>query len=298
MSLCRLSSALLASWLVLLSVADAAVRQDIVYGEAAGEPLLLDAHVPDGPGPFPIAILVHGGGWSRGDKSGLDEPSKGADITPWFTWLSAAKFTWFSINYRLAPKHRWPACFEDLQSAIRWVKTHAADFKGDPRRIALFGHSSGGHLVCLAGALADEETRVQAIVGFAPVTDLEADAVHRGGLSPSLQNLLGRPANLTPDTLARLRELSPITHAKPGLPPVLLLHGDADRTVPFAQSTAFQARLHASGGRCDLPTIPDGPHGLVPWSQFAPDYPERMIAWLRDALGPSSSPPKNSHELP
>ncbi len=257
---------------------------DIEYGQATGEHLLLDAHVPDGAGPFPVAILVHGGGWSNGDKSGSDKPGDGADITPWFEPLSAAKFTWFSINYRLAPKHRWPACLEDVQTAIRWVKAHAADYKGDPNRIALFGHSAGGHLVCLAGVLTDDSTRVQAVVGFAPVTDLEADTTTRGGLSTSLQHLFERPKAPTPEAVALLRAASPINHVRPGLPPFLLLHGDADKTVPYQQSLNFQARLRASGVRCDLITIPGAPHGLLSWSKFAPDYPRQMIAWLRETL--------------
>ena len=214
--------------------ADEMIR-DVEYGQAGGERLLLDAHVPNGTGPFPVAILVHGGGWSRGDKNGLDEPGKGADVTPWFAPLSAANFTWFSINYRHAPKHRWPACFEDVQTAIRWVKTHATDFKGDPSRIVLFGHSAGGHLVCLAATLADNTTRVQAVVGYAPVTDFEQELPARGGLSPSLQDLHNRPKEITPESLAILRETSPINHVKPGLPPFLILHGDADKTVPYQQ---------------------------------------------------------------
>jgi len=260
---------------------------DLEYGEADGEKLLLDVSVPAGDGPFPVAILVHGGGWSRGDKSGLDEPGKGADVTPWFAPLTAAKFTWFSINYRLAPAHRWPAGFVDLQTAIRWVKSHAAEFKGDPRRIALFGHSSGGHFVCLAATLVDDSVRVQAVVGFAPVTNHEQDLPERGGLSPSLQGLLNRPREVTPESLGLLRELSPINHVRPGLPPFLLIHGSADKTVPIQQSLDFQARLQANGVRCDLITIPEGPHGLATWEKLAPDYPARMIAWLRQNLGPN-----------
>ncbi len=268
--------------------ADEMIR-DVEYGQAGGERLLLDAHVPNGTGPFPVAILVHGGGWSRGDKNGLDEPGKGADVTPWFAPLSAANFTWFSINYRHAPKHRWPACFEDVQTAIRWVKTHATDFKGDPSRIVLFGHSAGGHLVCLAATLADNTTRVQAVVGYAPVTDFEQELPARGGLSPSLQDLHNRPKEITPESLAILRETSPINHVKPGLPPFLILHGDADKTVPYQQSLNFQARLRASGVTCDLITIPGAPHGLLKWPEFAPDYTERLVAWLRENLKSTSS---------
>jgi Esterase/lipase len=268
------------------------IRRDIEYGRAAGQTLLLDAHIPDAPGPHPIAILVHGGGWSRGDKSGSDKPGDGADITPWFAPLTAANFTWFSINYRHAPDHRWPAALEDVQTAIRWIKAHAADYRGDPQRIALFGHSAGGHLVCLAATLADDSTRVQAVVGFAPVTDFETDVAHRGGqLSTSLQALFDLPAAPTPESLAILRAASPLAHAKPDLPPFLLLHGDADKTVRLSQSLAFQQKLRAAGVRCDLITLPGAPHGLLTWPKFLPDYPDRLIAWLRETLSVTPAQP-------
>ncbi|HUL54004.1 MAG TPA: alpha/beta hydrolase [Opitutaceae bacterium] len=268
--------------------------RDLEYGCAGGESLRLDACVPGGPGPHPVAILVHGGGWSGGDKSGSNHPGDGADISPWFAPLTAAKFTWFSINYRLAPAHRWPACFEDVQTAIRWVKAHAAEYGGDPGRIALFGHSAGGHLVCLAGTEPTEDTRVQAVVGFAPVTDFEYELPIRGGLSKSLQGLLDRPQAVTPEALAILRAMAPINHVKRGLPPFLLVQGDADKTVPIQESRNFAAKLQTSGVTCDLVVIPGAPHRLLSWDQFDPHYAENVIAWLRKVLGEgpvSSAPP-------
>ena len=88
------------------SSAHAALLTDIECGSAGDVSLLLDVHVPEGKGPFPVAILVHGGGWGSGDKRGADTPNSGADVTPWFAPLSESGFTWFSINYRLAPAHR------------------------------------------------------------------------------------------------------------------------------------------------------------------------------------------------
>ena len=272
---------------VLLTEPRAAKLSDVEYGQAGGEKLLLDVSVPAGDGPFPVAILVHGGGWSNGDKAGSDKPGNGADVTPWFAPLTAAKFTWFSINYRHAPKNLWPACFEDVQTAIRWVRVHAATYKGDPHRIALFGHSAGGHLVCLAATVVDDSVRVQAVVGFAPVTNHEQDLPIRGGLSPSLQKLLNRPKELTPESLGLLRAISPLNQVRPGLPPFLLIHGEADKTVPIQQSHDFQARLQAAGVNCDLMMIPGAAHGLLNWAQFSPDYPTRMVDWLRKTLYPA-----------
>jgi acetyl esterase/lipase len=260
------------------------LKQDIEYGTAGGESLKLDVFVPDGAGPFPVAILVHGGGWSRGDKHRVPAGDS-ADISPWFAPLAQAHFVWFSINYRLAPRHRWPACLADVQTAIRWVKAHAAEHKGDPQRIALFGHSAGGHLACLAAVLAGPDTRVQAVVGFAAVTDHEQDSYRRGGLSVSLQALLDRPREITPETLALLREISPINHVHSGQPPFLLIHGTADKSVPYEQSLAFQKKIRAAGGVCDLITIPGAPHAFATWPKLAPDYEGQMLDWLRSKLG-------------
>ena len=227
-------------------------------------------------------LLDGGGGWNAGDKSG--GPKKGY-MAPMHEALSNAGFAWFSINYRLAPRNRWPACFEDVRTAIRWVKAHAAEFKGDPTRIALFGHSAGGHLACLAATQATPETRVQAVVGFAPVTDFEFELPARGGLSPSLQGLFGQPKELNPASLALLREAAPINHVTPGLPPFLLLHGDADKTVPLQESVNFQEKLKSSGVPCDLMVIPGAPHRLAEWEKCDPNFANRMILWLRRNLG-------------
>jgi acetyl esterase/lipase len=268
----------------LVRAVEPGLHKDIEYGVAAGVSLKLDASVPEGAGPFPVAILVHGGGWSGGDKANVGSEGKGADVSPWFAPLTAAKFTWFSINYRLAPAHRWPACFDDVQTAIRWVKAHAREFKGDPNRIAIFGHSAGGHLAALAGVLGEGDTRVQAVVGYAAVTDFEYELPTRGGLSKSLQDLHHQPQEPTPASLAILRETAPIHHLKPGLPPFLLLHGDADKTVPYQTSVNFQARLRQVGVPCELITLPGAGHGLLNWHQFLPDYSDRMVAWLRQTL--------------
>ena len=266
----------------------AEVIRDVEYGTAAGERLLLDVRRPAGEGPFPIAILVHGGGWGSGDKAGAEKPGSGADITPWFAPLEEAGFLAVSINYRLAPAHRWPACIEDVETAIRWVKAHAASYGGDPSRLALFGHSAGGHLAFMAAVRGSEDTRVQAVVGFAPVTDFEQELPLRGGVSLALQNLHNLAPQVTPAALEILRDSSPITHVRPGLPPFLILHGDADKTVPLQQTLNFQARLRESRVACELITLPGAPHRLTEWDKHDPAWPRRVVAWLRRTL---DSPP-------
>jgi alpha-L-fucosidase 2 len=271
---------LAASPAVLAAPATSATVRDMVYGEAAGETLQLDAVVPGGAGPFPVLILIHGGGWTGGDKAG--------DIAPLLSPLAAAGFTCVSINYRLAPQHRWPACRDDVLAAIRWVKAHAATFKGDGSRIALIGYSAGGHLASFAATVVDDSARVQAVVGLAALTDFEQELPKRGHvLGRAQQGLLNRPAELTPESRGLLRAISPVNHLRPGLPPFLLLHGDADQSVPFEQSVAFQSKLRALGVRCDLLRVPGAPHRLAEWEQFQPDYRDRLVAWLREMLPPS-----------
>src|SRR5579871_4516433 len=89
-------------------------QKDVEYARPGGKPVLLDLHVPDGAGPFPAAILIHGGGF--------DEGSKSTNVRPLFEPLTNAGIAWFSIDYRMAPQFRFPEAREDVDSAIRWVK--------------------------------------------------------------------------------------------------------------------------------------------------------------------------------
>lgn len=253
-----------------------ATLQDVPYGEADGRKLLLDVHIPDGPGPFPVAIIIHGGGWMNGDKE--------TDIVPVFAPYGT-NFTWFSVNYRLAPTNRWPACFDDVQTAVRWVKQHATEYKGDPDHIALLGYSAGGHLVTLAGTLASSDLHVQAIVGMAPPTDLVWDNERRGGLSTSMRNLFGfNHTNITDDSRVTMKANSPMTYVKPGLQPFLFVQGSADKTVPYVGTLKFQSTLQAANVPTDIIVITNGQHRIADWDQFYPDWQVPLIAWLNDKL--------------
>jgi len=261
------------------NIVQAELKTNIVYGTAGGETLRLDANIPNGKGPFPVAIAIHGGGWGAGDKSG-----KG-DFAPILRLLMANQLTWFSPDYRLAPTNRWPACFDDVQTAIRWVKAHAAEYKGDPNRIALLGYSAGGHLACLTATLASPDEQVQAVVGLAPPADLLADAENRGGIGKwsSMRKLLGSDV-MDDGTIKQLRQLSPINHVKPGLPPFLLMQGDSDKTVLPAFTRNFAAKLKENNVPCDLYFLKGAGHRIADWEKFDPGYPQKLTNWLNQTL--------------
>jgi alpha-L-fucosidase 2 len=230
---------------------------------------------------------VHGGGWTGGDKtSGVD---------PLFAPFSKAGVGWFSINYRLAPKHRYPDAVEDVEAAIRWVKEHAAEFNVDPKRLALLGESAGGHLVVMAVVRANDDTRVAAAIPFYAPVDLVSDTERRGGLSLSLRDLFGRSYEVNEVVAQLLREASPINFVHPGLPPFLLAHGTADMSVPYSQSVQLQAKLKAAGVSCDLITIDDGVHGMARWEAIDPTYKDKVTNWIVDKLSSKSGTRADPH---
>lgn len=264
--------------LLTITAAHAELKKDVVFAKVGDEELTLDAHVPEGPGPFPTAILVHGGGFVKGDKNTF--------ITPLFKPLSDANYTWFTINYRLAPQNRWPACLDDVEAAVRWVRAHAAEYKVDVNRIALIGESAGGHLVSMAGIRAQGDTAVAAVVPFYAPHDLHGRAERTKEIRPGLASLFGISQEVSPERLEVLRKASPYHHLKAGLPPYLLIHGDKDTTVTYDQSTKFREASLKLGNVCELITIPGGGHGMGGWKTVpaGATYAKEMITWLNKVM--------------
>ena len=250
------------------------MKHDIEFAKVGDVSLTLDAYVPEGAGPFATCILVHGGGFTKGDKQSF--------IKPLFEPLAKAGFVWFTINYRLAPQHQWPACADDVATAIKWVKAHAADYKADPKRIALIGESAGGHLVSWAGVTGEGETRVAAVVPFYAPHDLVVQVKLRNALG-GLAGLIGSE-EMNDATMKKLADMSPMNRIKPGLPPFLQIHGDKDDKVPHLQSVEFEKKMKAAGNSCETITIPGGIHGMGGWEKLGSDYQAKLIEWLRKTL--------------
>ncbi len=254
----------------------AQTHRNIEYSRPGGEPQLLDVFVPEGEGPFPAAILVHGGGFEAGDKQTY--------ITYIFEPLSQAGLAWFSIDYRLSPKHRFPAATDDVEEAVRWVRRNAHRYKVDVNRLALIGESAGGHLVSFVGARNPPTARVAAVVPFYGIHDFVAFAAHYQGDSAVTERFLGQRM-LTAQNIDAFVAASPIARIGPGAPPFLMIHGSKDPGVPFEQSVAMCEALLARGTPCEIVEV-DAGHGMNTWE---PDprthhYKQALVDWLERTL--------------
>lgn len=252
-------------------------RNDVEFSRPGGVPLTLDLHVPDGKGPFPAIVIVHGGGWVNGNKRTY--------VTPWFDVLTKAGFAWFTINYRLAPTYQFPAAVEDVQAAVKWVRDHAREYKVDRRRIVLMGESAGGHLVAFAVAKNDRNSRVAAVVDFYGPHNLLKRERDRGEVGSNMRQFLGID-KLDAEGERKLREASPITYVRKGLPPFLFIHGTKDASVPYDQSPLMCDALRKAGNVCEVYTVEGAPHGVGPWEKVPAfqGYKVKMVEWLRATL--------------
>ncbi len=274
----------LALFFLSMSIASSAaldrVQRNIEYSTISGVPLYLDAAIPEGAGPHPAAIIVHGGGWVRGDRR--------TEVAPLFEPLSEAGIAWFSIDYRLSNDiTQFGAAIEDVQNAIRFVKAHAAKYRVDPERIALVGESAGGQLAAMAALDSEPATRVQAVVLLYAPTDLVELAKSSNFVPQQIRDSLnGSPFEGL--ILARLGQLSPIDNIKRGAPAFLLIHGTADTLVPFSQSVAMCKRLKQAGASCEVYPIQGGGHGIRWWESSIPKeaaaYKHEMARWLNQQL--------------
>jgi acetyl esterase len=246
--------------------------KDIPYSRPDGRDLLLDAYVPEGKGPFPAVIIVHGGGWEAGDRITY--------VSPVFAPLAQAGFAWFSIDYRLTPYVRVPQQLDDIRAAIRYVRAHAERFHVDPNRIALLGESASGHLVSEVASTPCPDCPVRAVVSFygvynfAPWSDASEDWQRS-----ALQRLFG---DWTPEML---REYSPIEHVTADLPPTLLIQGTKDELRKG--TLEYAARLKEAGARYELLLLEGAPHGIENWEGHAEwaHYKQKVVDWLLAVLG-------------
>jgi acetyl esterase/lipase len=235
--------------------------------------------------PRPILITIHGGSWQNNSASSNDELSHHFAGEGWAV---------FSVEYRLAPTHRYPAQIEDVRAAIEWIYDHAGELGADGSRIALSGRSAGGHLAMLAG-YTSERVPIRAVVSFYAPADLAATYYQPPRPDPErvqekIAALLGGAPHEVPDAY---RDASPASYVRSTVPPTLLIQGRRDNIVEPRLPREFHEQLLESGARALLLELPWSDHSFDivnfgPGSTVAFGY---MESFLRAAVGePSGSP--------
>jgi acetyl esterase/lipase len=259
--------------------------KDIEYGQAGKVTLRLDAHIPNGPGPFAAAILVHGGAWVAGDRTN--------NVRPLMQPLSDAGFVWFTISYRLAADvarnpvgaaMQMGTAESDVRRAVQFVKDHSAEYRVNPKKIVLIGESAGGQLAAMAALRPGVDGSVAGVVAFYTPSDLAA-LVRTSSLIPD--NVRDAVKGTLFDTLlmAGLTEFSPMNAVSASAPPFLLIHGTDDPIVPFAQSERFCDKLRESKVSCEIFPVQGGGHGIRAWeSARLTDYKTTMVQWIQKVV--------------
>jgi acetyl esterase/lipase len=248
---------------------DVRAFRDLAYVENGHERQKLDLYLPaKAEGPLPLVIWIHGGGWQNGSKEGCPPARQG--------YLERG-YAVASLNYRLSGHAIFPAQIEDCKAAIRWLRAHAQAYGLNPDRFGVWGSSAGGHLVALLGTSGDEKafdvganldvsSRVQAVCDYYGPSDLArmdekaapgARLKHNAPDSPEAK-LIGGAVQENKEKAARA---SPLTYVTTNMPPFLIVHGDADPTVPYHQSELLFEALKKAGGSVHLHCIKGAGHG-------------------------------------
>jgi acetyl esterase/lipase len=249
------------------------VVPNVTYLRAGGMDLKLDLYRPRGTtSPSPVVVYFHGGGWTGGSKEGS---APALEIWEEMGWAV------INVQYRLADVAHAPAAVEDCRCALRWVYRNAEQYNFDLEKIVVAGSSAGGHLALTTGMLPEsagldrqcpgdrnftwstgnrstEELKVAAIINWYGISDV-VDLIDRppGPSGNFTEAWLGSRT----DREEVAKRVSPLTYVRPGLPPILTIHGDADPIVPHSHATRLHQALDEVGVPNKLFTVPGGGHG-------------------------------------
>ena len=246
--------------------------------DSTDQPLLTPYLPPDGTANGTVVVIFPGGGYQH-----LSMQKEGSDIA---NWLAGAGVTTFVVRYRLGPKYRHPTMLGDAQRAIRTVRTRAAEWNVDPRRLGVIGFSAGGHLASTTGThfdagnptSADPIERANARPDFMlliyPVITMRDSITHAG----SRRNLIGTDA---PPELVRL--LSNETQVSRETPPTFLVHSTDDKVVPVENALLFYEALKRSAVPAEMHVFEHGGHGfgLAPRDPVLSAWTTMGEAWMR-----------------
>ena len=208
----------------------------------------------------PVVVFVHGGGWYQYDK---------LVYAPVAMRLLEHDLVVVMADYTLHPEADYSRMAHETADAVAWTLEHIAEYGSDPQRVVVAGQSAGAHLAALAmtdpGYLAASghgSAELRGLVGISGMYDIAAeDAFFRNKRQRPIimEKVMGGIDNYA--------AASPMTWVRPDLPPTLLLHGDADTTVPQHISADFRAALQAAGNQSELVVYADQGHaGLLFWA--------------------------------
>ena len=251
--------------------------QDVIYLKSGGAAFTMDVLKPTKPNKAAVVFMVSGG-WVS-DHSMIK--SFGADIEKAF---ADGGFTVFSVVHGAQPRYKVSEIVEQVQTAVRFVHAHAADYGIDTNRVGVTGISSGGHLALMIAGSADSP--VNAVAAIAPPTDLANWGKPGYVLTEEPQMAVFIPAlGFDPrepksDIEALARKLSPITYVTANYPPTLIVHGDNDKTVPLQQAKDMDQALAKAGVQHKLEIISGGGHDD---KTFGPGV-MKALQWFKDIL--------------
>jgi acetyl esterase/lipase len=267
------------------------VRRDIDYVGDGNPRQMLDVVLPkeraEGKKKLPLIVFIHGGGWRNGSKEG--------SIRRLLPYVESGHYVGASINYRLTGESTWPAQIHDCKAAIRYLRGNAGEFGINPKKIAVWGGSAGGHLVSMLGTSGgvgelegdlgdhdDESSRVSCVVNyFGPQNFLtmvrqESTIDRRAGKEYPEALLLGGPVQERREVA---RQASPVTWVSRDDAPFLTAHGTEDPLVPYAQGEEIHAALQKAGVESHLLRVEGGGHGFG-----GPEIEERVKLFLEKHL--------------
>jgi acetyl esterase/lipase len=232
---------------------------NVVYTKAMDWEGKMDLYLPPFTNkPTAIVINIHGGGWNHGVK----ESQSG------FSTFFKAGFAVANIEYRLTGQATAPAAIEDTRCALIYLIKNAKALNIDVNKIVIMGGSAGGHLALMGGLLGNDHrfdtncpgvdhVKVAAIIDKYGITDVWDWGYGKNITSKSAINWLGNKAG----NESFAKSVSPITYVTKSSPPIFIVHGDADPTVPYQQSVDLHKKLLEAGVKTEFITVPGGLHG-------------------------------------
>ena len=251
---------------------------NVVYTKVGDWDGKMDLYLPPkGAKPTPVVINIHGGGWNKGVK----ESQTG------FSTFFKAGFAVANVGYRLTGQATAPAAVEDVRCALIYLVKNAGALNIDPNKIVVMGGSSGGHLALMAGMLANDHRfdtncpgvdniKVAAIIDKYGITDVWDWGYGPNKTSKSATTWLGGRAK----DQKFAASVSPISYVQKNNPPIFIVHGNADPTVPYQQSVDFYKKLQEAGVRSQFITVEEGLHGKFTKEKNA-EINKEIISFLK-----------------